>query len=1051
MSVRPGLIREFTCPSWALCVSLLAGISLAQGARDAVDFQREVRPILSENCFQCHGPDKATRMANLRLDTREGVFSKRAAGVVVVPSDPKSSLLYQRITHEKAAMRMPPEFSHKTLTEQQKDTLRSWIEQGAPFKEHWAFQAPARSALPAVKAANWPRNPIDHFVLTKLESAGLNPAPEADRRALIRRLSLDLIGLPPTPAEVEAFAADNSPAAYEKLVDRLLASPHYGEHRARYWLDAARYADTHGIHIDNYREMWPYRDWVIAAFNRNMPFDRFTIEQFAGDLLPNHTADQQIATGFHRCNPTTNEGGSLPEEVAAMYAKDRVETTGAVWLGLTIGCATCHDHKFDPIAQREFYQFAAFFRNTTQEPMDGNIPDTPPVVVIPSKSDADRWNEIASEMTAAHAAVIRAREAGREAFEAWLKQRSIDQNPLDKSAEVLTITTDALPESVKRVEGPNPATPGLHFAGKATLNLPAPAVFVADKPFTIAAWALVAGSEQPIPLASQITTDKTAEPNDDDADTPGNTTGLRLDINGSLPQFRLTAGRSTISVRGNTAGRLPPKSWSHLVFTYDGSRGQNGLAIYVNGQRVQTENASGAAELKGEFRNPAPLRIGGNAIADFRVYNRAIRPDEAKLLASWNTIRAAVKDSTALSKPERDALELYYLNRLDRAYMEAAAKVESLEAERRAIRRRGSTTLVMQERTGATPTAKVLYRGQYDQPREEVTPGVPSVLPPMAVPLPRNRLGLAQWIVEPANPLTARVTVNRIWQEIFGTGIVRTAEDFGSQGEAPSHPELLDWLAVEFRDSGWDVKKLIRLIVTSATYRQSAATTEGKLKADPENRLFSRGPRFRMDAEVARDLALAASGLLVDKIGGPSVKPYQPEGIWETVAMKGSNTRLYKQDHGENLYRRSLYTFWKRAAPPPSMEIFNAPTRENCTMRRERTDTPLQALVTMNDPQFVEAARNLAEQAFRGGADVDSRLDFITARVLARPFNRRERVSVKGALKDLLSHYDSEPGQAARLIAVGESKRDPSVPVADLAAWTMVANTVLNLDEALNK
>jgi hypothetical protein len=1042
--------------NWVLPAVFLAGISLMQGVPGTVDFQREVRPILSENCFQCHGPDKGTRMADLRLDTHEGLSAKRPTGLVVAPGDPKSSVLYQRITHEKVAMRMPPAYSHKTLTDAQKATLRRWIEQGAPFKEHWAFQAPVRPAVPAVKTAKWPRNPIDNFILAKLEGAGLQPAAEAGRRALIRRVSFDLTGLPPTPAEVEAFLADNSPAAYDKLVDRLLASPHYGEHRARYWLDAARYADTHGIHIDNFREMWPYRDWVIAAFNRNMPFDRFTVEQLAGDLLPNHTAEQQIATGFHRCNPTTSEGGSIPDEVAAMYAKDRVETTGAVWLGLTIGCATCHDHKFDPIAQKEFYQFGAFFRNTTQAPLDGNIPDTPPVVVVPSKNDADRWNDIASEMTAARAAVTHERDASRTPFAEWIGQRTIDPNPLNKSAESLVITSPPadLPKGVTVGDGPVADLRGIYFSGKAALSVPAPAEFASDKPFTISTWVLVAGSETPLALVNQMTTDKNVKASDDDdADAPGNTAGLKIDVGSSLPQFRLTAGKSSISVRANSAGRMPPKKWSHLVFTYDGSRGQSGLAMYVNGKPVQAQRATENAELKGEFRNPAPLRIGGNAVADFRIYNRAIRPDEAKLLASWNTIRgAAAKDTAGLSKAEKDALQIYYLNRIDRPYVEAADRVESLDAERRAIRRRGSTSLVMQEKADAMPMAKVLYRGQYDQPREEVTPGVPSVLPPMAASLPRNRLGLAQWIVDPANPLAARVTVNRIWQEIFGTGIVRTAEDFGSQGEAPSHPELLDWLAVEFRESGWDVKKLIRLMVTSATYRQSAMTSEAKLKADPENRLLSRGPRFRMDAEVVRDLALSAGGLLVDRIGGPSVKPYQPEGIWETVAMKGSNTRFYKQDHGDKLYRRSLYTFWKRAAPPPSMEIFNAPTRENCIMRRERTDTPLQALVTMNDPQFVEASRNLAELAIKaGGAGADTRLDFITARVLARPFDQRERTSVKGALKDLLAHYDSQPDQAAKLVAVGESKRDASVPAAELAAWTMVTNAVLNLDEALNK
>jgi len=677
-------------------------------------------------------------------------------------------------------------------------------------------------------------------------------------------------------------------------------------------------------------------------------------------------------------------------------------------------------------------------------------------LVIPSKNDAERWSDLFAEMSAAREDVKRKREAGAEAFDRWLPQRTVDSDPIDKNAEKLAITAPpaTLPKGVTAVAGPNPDTPALQFEGKATLDVPAPSGLNSDKPFSIAFWVLAPGSEVPLTAVNQMTTDKMVKPSADaDAPAPGNTAGLTVNVSGALPTFQLTAGKSSIAVRTLSSGRLKPKTWAHLAFTYDGARGQNGMAIYVNGKRVPTQKGNEAAELKGDFHNPAPLRIGGSSIADFRVYGRVLREDETRVLASWSTIRAAAnKGASALSKAEKDALQVYYLNRLAPEYVAASEKVETLEAERNAIRRRGSTTLVMQEKTDTTPMAKILYRGQYDQPKGDVGPGVPSVLPPMAASLPRNRLGLAEWIVDPANPLTARVTVNRIWLEVFGTGIVRTAEDFGSQGEPPTHPELLDWLAVEFRESGWDVKKLIRLMVTSATYRQAARTTEDKLKTDPENRLLSRGPRFRMDGEVVRDLALSASGLLVDKIGGPSVKPYQPIGIWETVAMPSSNTKAYKQDHGDSLYRRSLYTFWKRAAPPASMEIFNAPTRESCTVRRERTDTPLQALVTMNDPQFVEASRNLAERAIKSSAsDPDARLDFITTHVLARPFNTRERLAVKGGLKDLLSHYDSQPAEANKLVSVGESKRDQSVPAAELAAWTMVTNAVLNLDEALNK
>jgi hypothetical protein len=1029
-----------TLPFLAL---FLAGAAFAA---PGVDFQREVRPILSENCFQCHGPDKGTRMANLRLDTREGAFSARPNGKAIVPRNTKASLLYQRVTQETDALRMPPVFTKKTLSTQQKDVLRRWIEQGADWKEHWSFQAPSRPSLPRVAAKSWTRNPIDAFILAKIEAARLKPAPEADRRKLIRRVSLDLTGLPPDPAGVEAFVTDKSSGAYEKVVDRLLASPHYGEHRARYWLDAARYADTHGIHIDNYREMWPYRDWVIGAFNRNLPFDQFTVEQLAGDLLPNRTLEQQIATGFHRCNITTNEGGSIVEEVAVASAKDRVETTGSVWLGLTVGCASCHDHKFDPIAQKEFYQFAAFFRNTTQNPMDGNIPDTPPIVVIPSKEDAPRWEQLRSE-------VSRLKNRARELRDSVEPMNFDSEHPLDPASETLAVTSvpATLPKDVTAGEGPDKQTPALHFTAKSTFAPVSPPQFEAGKPFSIAAWVYLPGGDAGITVASQLTT-RRGEKSDDDDDQPANTTGWKIDVSGRVPSLKLTAGKSSIVVRGSNVERLMPKAWTHLTFTYDGSRGQNGLSLYVNGKAVTNESDGGGnVELKGDFRNPAPLRLGGGSIAEFRVFNRELRQEEAQILASWSVIQeAGSKPAAELSPAEREALRVWYLNRADGEYMKIAREITSLEVERRAIRRRAAITHVMQETAGSMPKANILFRGQYDLPRDEVTPAAPSVLPPMAASLPRNRLGLAQWLVDPSNPLTARVTVNRFWQEIFGTGLVKTAEDFGSQGEPPSHPELLDWLAVEFRESGWDTRKLIRLMVTSATYRQSARVTEDKLKADPENRLLSRGPRFRIDAEMVRDLALASSGLLVPDIGGPSVKPYQPVGVWETVAMKGSNTRFYKQDHEDKLYRRSMYTFWKRAAPPGSMEIFNAPTRENCTVRRERTNTPLQALVTMNDPQFVEASRNLAERAMRN-ADTDSRLDFISNRVLARPFRTGERPILKGALKDFLSYYDAHPDQAGKLVSVGESKRDGSIPAVELAAWTMVASDILNLDEALNK
>jgi len=1034
-------------------------------AGETADFQREIRPILSGACFHCHGPDEKTRMAGLRLDTRDGVFAARKSGVPVVAGKPEDSLVYQRIVHKNANLRMPPAYSHKTLNERQVGALKRWIEQGAPWKEHWSFTAPVKPALPAVGRKEWPRNGIDAFILAKLESAGLAPASEAGRRDLIRRLSLDLTGLPPTPAEVDAFERDQSRDAYEKLVDRLLASPHYGEHRARYWLDAARYADTHGLHIDNYREMWAWRDWVIGAFNRNLPFDRFTIEQLAGDLLPDRTMEQQIASGFHRCNVTTNEAGVIIEEVEAMYAKDRVETTATVWLGLTAGCASCHDHKFDPISTRDFYSLAAFFRNTSQNAMDGNIADTPPVIVVPRPPDRRRWRELASEEPVLRARMAELRAVSSAAFAGWLaagEYRNI-QAPLEAAGELLSLswtggpkfhfggaaTPISLPDGVKL--GPS-TTEGnaLHFEQNAAVPLANVEHFDGDKPFSIATWFFFPAGEDAYTVASQ-------------SDPAGKNRGWSIDVAARVALLRLVGddGKS-LQIRAGHLEQLRPGTWNHLVFTYDGSRHQTGLGMYLNGMAISTQGSGEAnLDLKGSLRTSAPLLLGnqgkrflaGGAISDFRIWDRVVSEEEARLAHAWPLLAAArTKPGDRLSPVERDALELYYLNHRDAEYRRLAGLLKRLREERLAIRRSGAVTHVMDEREDTQPFAHILYRGMYDQPRDRVEPNVPAALPLMPASFPRNRLGLARWLVDPANPLTARVTVNRFWQEIFGAGLVKTSEDFGSQGEPPSHPELLDWLASEFRESGWDVKKLLRMLVAYSAYRQAAFTTPEKLQKDPDNRLLSRGPRFRMDAEMVRDYVLAASGLLARTIGGPSVKPYQPGGVWEAVAMLSSNTRHYTRDGGGSLYRRSLYTFWKRSAPPASMEIFNAPSRENCSVRRERTNTPLQALVTMNDTQFVEAARLLAQAALvQAPGAPDAQAGYMAERLLSRRLQENERDVVRRAYLDYLSYYISNPPEAKKLLAVGEAKADETLPPAELAALTMVANQMMNLDEVLNK
>ncbi len=1021
---------------------------------DPVDFQRDVRPILSDACYHCHGPDKDSRMANLRLDQPKDALAPRKSGPAIVPGNAEESLVWQRINHKFAALRMPPVAAHKTLSDDQKAILKRWIDEGAKYDQHWSFRKPVRPPLPAVKNEAWTRNPIDRFLLARLEAAGLAPAPEAPRHTLIRRAALDLTGLPPSPADVDAFLNDPAPDAYERLIDRYLASPHYGEHRARYWLDAARYADTHGIHIDNRREMWPWRDWVINAFNRNMPFDQFTTEQLAGDLLPNRSLEQQIATGFHRNAPTTNEAGAIEAEFAAIYAKDRADTTSAVWLGLTVGCATCHDHKFDPITQRDFYALTAFFNNTTQPVMDGNIADTPPVIPVPNPEDRPRWDALDTLHRDLRLKLATARNTPTPAFEAWLRSPARRQPdfPFEPGHHLFNLNAPQTPATpgIYLGESDTPALPALHFTGQARLELPNIAAIRADRPFSVAAYVLAPPAEGRFVVASQ-------------SDPADKNRGWAIDVSGRVPGMRITGDDGvSINVRGGFLVQLKPGTWNHLVFSYDGAGHPASISLYLNGREVEIASRSDEApSLTGSINNGQPLLIGGEAktyfdkgaIAAFHILDRAVGEEEARALAAWPLVlNARDKAPSALSPAERDALHIHYLLRHDTPFRAWVAQRNETSRLRNQIARRSPITHVMEERPGQAPSAPLLVRGMYDQPGDLLAPDVPSILPRMKPGMPRNRLGLAQWLLDEDNPLTARVTVNRMWQEVFGRGFVPTAEDFGSQGEMPSHPELLDWLAVDLRESGWDLKRFYRLLLTSAAYRQAAITTPEKLKADPDDRLLSRGPRFRMDGEMVRDTALAASGLLVPAIGGRSVRPYQPEGVWEAVAMNGSNTRFYKPDEDEGLYRRSMYWFWKRSAPPASLDIFNAPTRELCTIQRERTNTPLQALVTMNDVQFVEAARHLAQRALRSGPrDSLAHFDFLGRAVLGRSFEPAEKDILRRAHRKFLSHYDSHPADAQKLLATGASPRDEQLNAVELAALTMVANQVLNLDEALNK
>jgi mono/diheme cytochrome c family protein len=1007
-----GFPRFATIAIAALCAG---GLSAQTAAR--VDFQREIRPILSENCFQCHGPDSASRQAGLRLDRRDAVIGK-----MIVPGNSSASLLYQRITDPDPGSRMPLAESRRSLTPAQIALLKRWIDQGAPWREQWAFQPPVKAKPPVVTNAAWAKNSIDRFILASLEAKGLAPAPAADARTLIRRVALSATGLPPKPSEVEAFLADTAPGAYERMVDRYLASPHYGEQRAHYWLDAVRYADTNGIHFDNYREIWPYRDWVISAFNRNQPYKQFAIEQIAGDLLPNATLDQKIATGFQRSNVTTNEAGIIEDEYTEIYAKDRADTFGSVFLGLTVGCATCHDHKFDPISQKDYYSLGAFFRNTPQKVMDGNTSDQAPFVIVPREQDRARWAQIEARKTAIVQQMSHARADAKALRTTGLRPVAsiFDAKDLLYTADLSALTSTGV--DLQLGDSPNSGQSALWFAEIGGASVAKPPKVDAEKPFTIAVTFLSPKGDGYNIASHQNARDKNR--------------GWVLDVSSRLPSFRLIGDNGdSIEIR-SALEQIAPSSWNTIVAAYDGSRAQSGLDLYLNGRAILTQGRNNPnTKLSGGIGVDDPLILGKSlvdgAIADFRIVGRVATEAETGLLS--------------------DGPLGYFLLREFEPYRALAAEQNKLNLEAKEIASHAATTPVMQERTDQKPFAHTLYRGAYDQPRDRVDAGTPSVLPPMAAALPRNRLGLAQWLFSEDQPLTARVAVNRMWQEIFGVGLVRTADDFGSQGEPPSNPQLLDWLAVDFEQSGWDVKRFYRQLLTSASYRQMALITPRKVTEDPENRLLSRGPRFRMDAEMLRDYVLAASGLLAPQIGGPSVKPYQPDGIWETVAMLGSNTRFYKQDSGTGLYRRSLYSLWKRAAPPASMEILNAPTRESCTVRRERTDTPLQALVTMNDVQFVEAARALAAASMENGMTFAARLGYLSSRILMRPLTLDEQHIERKAYDGFAGYYDAHPDDARKFLDFGERKGDPGLPAAEHAALTMLANQMFNLDEALNQ
>lgn len=1023
----------------ALCALVGLLPSAVRGEDKPIDFNRDIRPLLSNNCYQCHGPDAAERQAGLRLDSREDAFAELESGErAIVPGDVKASALVARIETTDDSMRMPPIESGKSLSPTEIELLKRWIAEGAPWKEHWSFVTPDRPELPQVKDASRLVNPIDYFIAARLEQEGLSLSPPADKITLLRRVTLDLTGLPPTPAEIDDFLADNSPNAYEKVVDRLLSSSRYGEHMARYWLDLARYGDTHGLHLDNERALWKYREWVIDAFNKNKPYDEFAIEQLAGDLLPDPTLDQRIATGFNRCNVTTSEGGSINEEVLVRYAVDRTETMATVFMGLTLGCAVCHDHKFDPISQKEFYQLYAFFNAAADAAMDGNQLAPPPIVKAPSPEQTARIQELDSQL-----AQLRKQIADELAKIEYVDPPEAETQPVDEPYEYVWID-DAAPKGAQ-LQGNSPwefVSKPDHpvYSGEKSTRRSAPAL--SQHFFTGANPGLKIGEGDKLFAYVYL-----------DPQDPPKT--VMLQFNDGTWEHRAFWGEDAIpfgsgdGVNHRPMGALPPLGeWTRLEVAAEhvglkpGST-LNGWAFTQFGGTVNWDKAGVVTRTPQDGRS-------FESLVQWEAYEKAQSQSSTP-----QPVRDAIKvDPVQRTDEQKKLIRDYFL---ENVYPKTKAVFEPLhqqiaakEAERKAVEDSIPVSLVMADLPKPRDT-HVLIRGQYDKPGEKVTADVPSIFPPLPADAPRNRLGLARWLVDPQHPLTARVAVNRFWQQYFGRGIVKTAEDFGSQGEWPSHPKLLDWLAVDFMESGWDVKRLQKLIVMSATYRQSSDVTPEHLQRDPENILLARGPRFRLDAEVVRDSALFASGLLVEEIGGKSVKPYQPPGLWEAVGFVGSNTREFKRDSGEALYRRSVYTFWKRTSPPPSLMAFDAPSRETCVARRARTNTPMQALVLMNDEQYVEAARRLAERMLRNGKSSDEQIAYGFRLATARQPASDELEVLQKHYEAHLAHYQTQTDEAVKLLSVGESARDTSLEAPVHAAMTMTANLILNLDETVTK
>ncbi|HIG83869.1 MAG TPA: DUF1553 domain-containing protein [Verrucomicrobia bacterium] len=1031
----------------------------------AIEFNKDIRPILSSKCFQCHGPDKNHREAELRLDTREGAINDNDGVKAIDPENLNESEILFRIHSKDSDEMMPPPESKKELSDKEKSLLDEWIKSGGNYEDHWAFERinkfnPPQSALGLIS-----RNPIDSFIHSRLPGKGLKPMPEAGKSTLIRRVTFDLTGLPPTIPEVDFFLADDSPEAYEKVVDRLLGSESYGERMALAWMDAARYGDSSVMHADGPRYMWPWRDWVINAYNSNMSFKQFTIEQLAGDLIPNATVDQKVASGFNRNHATSDEGGAIPEELRVEYVVDRVKTTANVWMGLTMECSQCHDHKYDPITQKEYYQMFAYFNNTTDPGMQTRNGNQSPTVTVPDRKQVARLADLEKRIALEGNKLESYKRSSIPQYVKWLREA-------EKGAG------DALPEpaglkhffpldeiegnvikaqigggvgklSGKLSKADRGGGSGLRFDGKSSFVFDNWPERKRESEFTFAAWLKLPANGSGSVLARM--------------DEDNSFRGYDLWVQGRAVGTHIISKWPVNALKVVSDKPLAENKWQHVAVTYDGSSKASGVKIYIDGQLAG--NKVEQDSLKDSIITKTPFKLGSRSksanfngeVDELRIYDKALSEDEVKRLGG-----DPIKSILATSKKERTkeqkmALLNFYLNNNDPKYKELAKIKEALLKKKAGISTNSKvTSMIMQDNPeGKTRLTFILNRGQYDQPIKkgkgaEIKPGVPSILPELDDNAPKNRLSLAKWMTDPSHPLTARVAVNRYWALFFGRGIVKTSSDFGNQGSPPTHPKLLDWLANDFVENGWNIKRTVRQIVTSATYRQQAHILPDSYGKDPQNLLLARSSRFRLQGEFIRDSALSVSSLLVESVGGPSVKPYQPVNIWNEVSLNGG--LRYKRDSGEKLYRRSMYTYWKRSAPMPNMLIFDAPTREKCLIQRPITNTPLQALVVLNDPQFVESARAFAQRIIsEGDADERSRMNYGFKLALSREATDEEFEVLKRVLNGQASAFSTDKEKAKKFLSIGESTRNESIDIVEHAAWTVIAQMILNMDETLTR